>query len=475
MIFSSLTFLFAYLPLTLAVYFLVPMRWRNLVLLLVSLFFYGWGEPVYILIMFASILIDYTHGLLVDKHRANDRKARYFVAQSVVFNLLLLGFFKYWDFFADNLYLLSGISLPEKLELFGLTIRLRDIPLPIGISFFTFQTMSYTIDVYRKDAPAQRNIINFGAFVTMFPQLIAGPIVKYKTVAAELDHRVNTTEDFVLGARRFCVGLAKKVLLANSIGALWETQLAAQMTGDLTVIGGWLGLLAFGAQIYFDFSGYSDMAIGLGWIFGFRFDENFNYPYTSVSVTEFWRRWHMSLTGWFREYLYIPLGGNRCSVAKNLRNIFIVWFCTGFWHGASWNFVLWGLYFFLWLMIEKYLLRNVLAKTPVVLRHLYTLIVVFVGWGLFAMEDLSVCGGYLASCFGSAALWSGGDGYLLRSYGVTFLVLIVASTKLGRTLWHRLPDKAQKILTPILMALSLIVCTAYLVDGSYNPFLYFRF
>ena len=475
MVFSSLTFLFAYLPLTLAVYFLVPLKWRNLVLLAVSLFFYGWGEPVYITIMFVSILIDYTHGLLVEKYRANDRKARYFVAQSVVFNLLLLGFFKYWDFFADNLFLLTGFDMPASLNLFGLTLRLRDIPLPIGISFFTFQTMSYTVDVYRKDAPAQRNIINFGAFVTMFPQLIAGPIVKYKTVAAELDHRVNTTEDFVLGARRFCVGLAKKVLLANSIGALWETQLAAQMTGDLTVFGGWLGLLAFGAQIYFDFSGYSDMAIGLGQIFGFWFDENFNYPYTASSVSEFWRRWHMSLTGWFREYLYIPLGGNRCSTLKNLRNIFIVWFCTGFWHGASWNFVLWGLYFFLWLMIEKYLLRKPLEKAPAVLRHLYTLIVVFVGWGLFAMEDLSVCGGYLASCFGKAALWSGADGYLLRSYGVTLIVLTVASTKLGKTLWQRLPEKAQKILTPVLMALSLIVCTAYLVDGSYNPFLYFRF
>ena len=475
MIFSSLTFLFAYLPLTLAAYFLVPMKWRNLVLLAVSLFFYGWGEPVYITIMILSILIDYTHGLLVEKHRANDRKARYFVAQSVVFNLLLLGFFKYWDFLADNLYLISGIVLPECLNLFGLTIRLRDIPLPIGISFFTFQTMSYTIDVYRKDAPVQRNIVNFGAFVTMFPQLIAGPIVKYKTVAAELDHRVNTTEDFVLGARRFCVGLAKKVLLANSIGALWETQLAAQMAGDLTVIGGWLGLLAFGFQIYFDFSGYSDMAIGLGQIFGFRFDENFNYPYLSASVTEFWRRWHMSLTGWFREYLYIPLGGNRCGAAKTLRNIFIVWFCTGFWHGASWNFVLWGLYFFLWLMIEKYLLRKPLEKTPAVLRHLYTLIVVFVGWGLFAMEDLSVCGGYLASCFGGAPVWSAADGYLLRSYGVTFLILIVVSTTLGKTLWNRLPQRAQKILTPVLMALSLLVCTAYLVDGSYNPFLYFRF
>ena len=303
MIFSSLTFLFAYLPLTLAVYFLAPLRWRNLVLLLVSLFFYGWGEPVYIFIMVLSILIDYTHGLLVEKYRANDRKARWFVRQSVVFNLLLLGFFKYWDFLADNLLLLTGISLPEKLVLLGVTVPLRNIPLPIGISFFTFQTMSYTIDVYRRDAPVQRNIISFGAFVTMFPQLIAGPIVKYKTVAEALNHRLHTTENFALGARRFCVGLAKKVLLANSIGALWEECLAAQSAGTLTVFGGWMGLLAYGFQIYFDFSGYSDMAIGLGRIFGFHFNENFDYPYLSASVTEFWRRWHMSLTSWFREYL----------------------------------------------------------------------------------------------------------------------------------------------------------------------------
>ncbi len=475
MIFSSLTFLFAYLPITLALYFLVPLRWRNLVLLVVSLFFYGWGEPVYILIMILSILIDYSHGLLVEKYRADDRKARWFVGQSVVFNLLLLGFFKYWDFLADNLFLLTGLVLPESLSVFGYTIPLRGIPLPIGISFFTFQTMSYTIDVYRQDAPVQRSMVKFGAFVTMFPQLIAGPIVQYKTVAAELDHRVNNTEDFALGARRFCVGLAKKVLLANAIGALWEECLAAQGTGMLTAVGGWMGLAAFGFQIYFDFSGYSDMAIGLGRIFGFRFLENFDYPYLSASVTEFWRRWHMSLTGWFRDYLYIPLGGNRHGTFKTVRNIFIVWFCTGFWHGASWNFVLWGLYFFAWLMVEKYLLRSVLAKTPAAVKHFYTLVVVFVGWGIFAMEDLSVCGGYLRTCFGGAPLWSSVDGYRLRSYAITFLVLAVASTRLGKRLWAKLPKRAEQVLTPVLMVLSLVVCTAYLVDGSYNPFLYFRF
>lgn len=464
MIFSSLTFLFAYLPLTLAVYFLAPLRWRNLVLLLVSLFFYGWGEPVYISIMILSILIDYTHGMLVEKYRSNDKLARYFVGQSVAFNLLLLGFFKYWDFLAANLSLIPGVTVPQ-----------LGIALPIGISFFTFQTMSYTIDVYRRDAPVQRNIIRFGAFVTMFPQLIAGPIVKYKTVAEELNHREHTFENFALGARRFCVGLAKKVLLANSIGALWEAQLAAQGADTLTVVGGWMGLLAFGFQIYFDFSGYSDMAIGLGWIFGFHFNENFDHPYLSKSVSEFWRRWHMSLTSWFREYLYIPLGGNRGGTAKALRNILIVWFCTGFWHGASWNFILWGMYFALWLILEKYVLKNVLAKSPAVFKHFYTLVIVFVGWGIFAMEDLTVCGQYLSACFGGAPLWSTVDGYTLRSYVVTFVALVAASTTLGVKGWNCLPAKVQKIMTPILMAMSLILCTAYLVDGSYNPFLYFRF
>ncbi len=475
MVFSSLTFLFLYLPLTLLVYFLAPLKWRNFILLLVSLLFYGWGEPVYIVIMFVSIAIDYTHGLLVEKYRSDDKKARWFVAQSVIFNLALLFFFKYGTFFAENLYALTGILIPKSVELLGVTIPLWGVPLPIGISFYTFQTMSYTIDVYRKDAPVQRNLVEFGTFVTMFPQLIAGPIVQYKTVAADLVHRVHTSENFALGARRFCVGLAKKVLLANSIGALWEECLAAQGAGTLTVLGGWLGLAAYGFQIYFDFSGYSDMAIGLGRIFGFRFNENFDHPYCADSVGTFWRRWHMSLTTWFRDYLYIPLGGNRGGTVKTIRNLIIVWFCTGFWHGASWNFVLWGLYFAAWLILERYVLRSVLEKTPKVLKHVYTLIVVFVGWGLFAMVDLSVCGDYLAACFGNAPLWSAADGFRLRSYAVTLVALVLASTALGQRLWARLPRRTEALFTPVLMGLSLVVCTAYLVDGSYNPFLYFRF
>ncbi len=464
MVFSSLTFLFGYLPLTLALYFLTPLRRRNFVLLAASLFFYGWGEPVYVGVMFLSVFIDYTHGLLVERFRQRDRLARWFVGQSVVFNLLLLGFFKYWDFLAANLSLLPGVSVPQ-----------LGLPLPLGISFFTFQTMSYTIDVYRRDAPVQRNVIDFGAYVTLFPQLIAGPIVKYKTVAAELVHRTVTSRDFAEGACRFTAGLAKKVLLANAAGALWESCQASQNAGALTVAGGWTGLFAFGLQIYFDFSGYSDMAIGLGRILGFRFDENFDHPYLSTSVGEFWRRWHMSLTSWFREYLYFPLGGSRAGSARTLRNLLIVWFCTGFWHGASWNFVLWGLYFGLWLILERFVLKDLLTRTPVLVKRFYTLLVVFVGWGIFAMEDLGVCGRYLAVCFGRGPLWSALDGYRLRSWALILLLLVLGSTTLAADLWKKLPERGRKVLTPVLMALGLVVSTAYLVDGSYNPFLYFRF
>ena len=462
--FSSLPFLFGFLSLTLALYFAAPPRWRNLVLLLTSLVFYGWGEPVYLGIMVLSILIDYTHGLLVERYRSRDKLARWFVAESVILNLGLLGFFKYWDFFAENLSRLPGITLPA-----------LGLPLPIGISFFTFQTMSYTIDVYRRDAPAQRDIVAFGAYVTMFPQLVAGPIVRYREVAAELKERVNTTADFAAGAGRFTVGLAKKVLLANSIGALWDAELAAQSAGMLTALGGWLGIAAYGFQIYFDFSGYSDMAIGMGRMLGFHFPENFARPYTAASVTEFWRRWHISLTTWFREYLYIPLGGSRRGTARTVRNIFIVWLCTGFWHGASWNFILWGLHFFLWLMLEKYLLKDFLQRLPRWLRHAYTLLVVFAGWGIFAMEDLSVCGGYFRVCFGGGALWSAVDGYYLRTYAVLLVLLTVGSANTVKAVWERLPERAREALAPVLMLAGLVLCTAYLVDGSYNPFLYVRF
>ena len=464
--FSSLPFLFGFLPITLAIYFAVPLRWRNLALLLTSLVFYGWGEPIYISIMVLSILIDYTHGLLVEKYRSRDKLARWFVAESVLLNLGLLGFFKYWDFFAANLSLIPGISIPA-----------LGLPLPIGISFFTFQTMSYTIDVYRQDAPAQRNMVSFGAYVTMFPQLVAGPIVRYKDVAAELIHRTNTASAFAAGARRFTVGLAKKVLLANSIGALWDAELAAQSAGTLTAVGGWLGIAAFGFQIYFDFSGYSDMATGLGRMLGFEFAPNFRYPYISRSITEFWRRWHISLSSWFREYLYIPLGGNRCSKPRWMLNLFLVWAATGIWHGASWNYLLWGLYFFALLMLEKLFLLSRLEQAPRVLQHLYTMFLVVVSWAIFAIEDFSQLRAYLAVMFGlgGAPLADGAFGYYLRSYLPVLCAAALASTPLGVSLFQKLGSRTRQILCALLVLAGLVLCTAYLVDGTYNPFLYFSF
>ena len=460
MLFSSVVFLYVFLPLTLLTYRLAPKQARNTVLLIASLLFYFYGEQKYTLLLVISSLSDYAHGLYIESHRGQ-KGAKIALISSLVINLAMLGVFKYLDFFIGIVNSLLGTSIAPV-----------GPPLPIGISFFTFQTMSYTIDVYRGDAHAQKNFISFAAYVCLFPQLVAGPIVRYTDIDTELSHRSVTVDDLAAGARRFAVGLGKKVLIANLLGELAALYPAA---AEKTVLLAWTAAIAYLFQIYFDFSGYSDMAIGLGRIFGFRFLENFDYPYLSASVTEFWRRWHMSLTSWFREYLYIPLGGNRGGTAKTLRNILIVWFCTGFWHGASWNFILWGLYFAAWLILEKYVLKVVLSRTPGWVKHLYTLLVVFVGWGIFAMEDLGVCGGYLAACFGGAPLWSAADGYTLKSYAVTFLVLAAASTTLGKRCWQRLPDKAQKLLTPVLMFLALAVSTAYLVDGSYNPFLYFRF
>ncbi len=461
MVFSSLPFLFFYLPAVLAVYKLSPLKLRNLILLLVSLFFYGWGEPVYIFIMLLSILVDYTHGMLVERWRDDDRKARMAVASSVFFNLAILVFFKYWDFIAANVNALTGWGLP-----------VLGIPLPIGISFYTFQTMSYTIDVYRRAAPVQKNIVTFGAFVTLFPQLIAGPIIQYRSVAEQLVRREEGLEKFTSGVGRFTVGLSKKVLLANAVGRLWDASLAAE---SLTVAGAWLGLSAYAFQIYFDFSGYSDMAIGLGRMFGFDFIENFNYPYISRSVVEFWKRWHISLTSWFREYVYFPLGGNRVSRCKWIRNILVVWLLTGIWHGAGWNFLLWGLYYAAFMLAERLFLGRWLEKLPGVLRHIYTMLVVLVGWALFAVEDMGALGRYLRLCFGGGAVFDAGTGYRLRSYLPLLVILTLAATPMGKRCWQNLGERARNILTPVLVMAALALCTASLVDASYNPFLYFRF
>ncbi len=466
MIFSAPYFLFLYLCAVLFFYYITPLRWRNLVLLCLNLIFYGWGEPVYILIMFASIVIDYTHGMLVTrcKSRGNVRGAKLAVASSVVFNLALLFFFKYWDFLAGSLEAV-GLKLMPKLNL----------KLPIGISFYTFQTMSYTIDVYRGDARTQKNIVTFGTFVTLFPQLIAGPIIKYKDLDDQLEERIHTVERFAHGVQRFVMGLAKKVLLANAIGSLWDTYLATPV-GQITTLGAWLGVVAFAFQIYFDFSGYSDMAIGLGRMLGFEFLENFNYPYVAKSATEFWRRWHISLGSWFREYLYIPLGGNRVKVPRMIFNLLVVWAATGIWHGASWNFLIWGLFYFFWIVVEKLFLGRVLEKVPAWLSHLYGLLIVLVGWAIFAVEDCAALGPYLGAMFGmGAGLWDGAFLYYLGNYWPILVIAAVASTPLGANLWKGLPQRVRQTALPVLLCAGLILSTAYLVDGTYNPFLYFRF
>ena len=382
MVFSSLLFMFQYLPVVLAVYYFVPAKYRNIWLFIANLVFYGWGEPVYILLMLFSITLNYFAGLLVEKFRQQKKTARKILAANITINLLLLGFFKYYDLFAATLNLLPFLSLP-----------LLNLTLPIGISFYTFQTMSYPIDLYRGDAEVQRSYIRFGTFVALFPQLIAGPIVRYKDIAGQLGFRAGDMGQFSSGVRRFAVGLGKKVLLANNIGMLWDVY-SVKTPGELTTAGAWLGILAFSMQIYFDFSGYSDMAIGLGRMLGFEFLENFNYPYISKSVTEFWRRWHISLGTWFRDYVYIPLGGNRKGLKRQLLNIFIVWALTGFWHGASWNFLLWGIYYALFLLLEKVFLLKKLKKLPNFVGHVYAVLAAVLGWVLFEMDSLPRIGNF---------------------------------------------------------------------------------
>ena len=464
MVFSTPLFLFYYLTIVLMVYYVMPVRFRNLVLLIASLFFYYWGEQGYTVIMLLSIGIDYIHGRLVQrcKEKGNDTGAKIAVASSVIFNLGILFFFKYWDFAARSLQA-AGVGFMPVLN----------ISLPIGISFYTFQTMSYTIDVYRGDARVQKNIIHFGTFVTLFPQLIAGPIIKYKDLDDQLGNRSHCVDGFACGVQRFVVGLAKKLLLANNLGQLWDV-FKATPAQELTVAGAWLGVTAFAFQIYFDFSGYSDMAIGLGRMFGFEFMENFNYPYISRSITEFWRRWHISLSTWFREYLYIPLGGNRCRKSRWILNLLIVWAATGIWHGASWNYLFWGLYFFCLLMLEKLALGKWLEKIPDVLRHLYVIVMVLIGWTIFALEDLGHLGGYLQAMAGlnGMPLINGQTCYFLRGFLPVLIIAAFGSTPLVANIWVRIDNRVIRMLA---LAAGLILCTAYVVASTYNPFLYFRF
>ena len=463
MLFSGIPFLFYFLPCVLLVYFIVPQKGRNAVLLAASLFFYGWGEPKFLLFMVFSIVQGYVFARLIGR----GRRKKLFLTLSLVLSFALLGYCKYADFFIENFNAVTGLSLP-----------LLKIALPIGISFYTFQIASYEIDVYRGDVAAQHNFIDFAAYVAMFPQLIAGPIVRYRDIAPQLKERTHSLEAAASGASRFAVGLGKKVLVANVLAQLVS---AYKASAEQTALYAWLYTIAFTLQIYFDFSGYSDMAIGLGRIFGFSFPENFRYPYIAKSITEFWRRWHMSLGTWFRDYLYIPLGGSRCSRIRRIFNILVVWMATGFWHGAAWNFVFWGLFYAVLLMAEKFFLLPALKKGRV-LPHVYVLLAVTLGFVLFDAASLKDALHQLGTLFGAGTASGLGTEalYMLRSYGVVLALAALGATPLPAMLWKKVQEA--KSLAPVLTVAEplctfalLALCTAFLVDGSFNPFLYFRF
>lgn len=458
MVFSSLMFLFRFMPLALLAYYIAPRFMKNGVLLLVSLIFYAWGEPKYVLIMFLSIAVDYIASNGMARYRESKFKKNAFMALSVATNMGLLLTFKYTNFFIENINWIGGFSLSPVA-----------LTLPLGISFYTFQTMSYSIDVYRGKVAPEKNLIDFGAYVCLFPQLIAGPIVKYVDVQRELKQRRMNLDQMTEGVRYFIMGLSSKVLIANPMGQLWN---------DVTVLGvdqvstplAWIGIIGFAFQIYFDFSGYSLMAIGLGKMLGFEFPKNFDFPYMSKSITEFWRRWHMTLGSWFREYVYIPLGGNRKGVRRQMLNLFIVWFLTGFWHGASWNFIFWGLYFALFLVVEKVFLLKRLERYRGV-SHVYAMFVVLIGWVIFANEDLGALGAHLKSLF----TLNGGDDYkyALSQYGTTLVLAVFFSTPIIKKVYQRFENRPILVGTGLMALFAL--CVAYLVDASFNPFLYFRF
>lgn len=467
MLFSSIPFLYWFLPIVLLLYTVAPHRLKNIVLLLSSLFFYGWGEPRYVLWMLLAIVVAYLSGVLIESFKSSPKHARLVLVLSVSFDLLLLGYFKYADFFISNLNAVTGLSVP-----------LLKISLPIGISFYTFQILSYTVDVYRGDVRAQRNIIDLAAYVSLFPQLIAGPIVRYSDVEKQLKKRSHTIEKAAEGMGRFITGLGKKILIANLLGELCSSFRGLE---DRSLLFFWLYAFSYSLHVYYDFSGYSDMAIGLGKIFGFDFLENFNYPFISKSITEFWRRWHISLSSWFRDYVYIPLGGSRVSAPRHLFNIFAVWMLTGFWHGAAWNFVVWGLYFALLLMIEKLWLLNYLKRNSI-LSHIYVILAVVLSFVIFDAENMA------QACFVLRAMFGGGGYplisteavYYLRSYFVVLAAAMAGATPLPKTMWNRISQhpvggKLMVFAEPLALSALLVICTAFLVDGSFNPFLYFRF
>lgn len=449
-------------------YYLSPKKFKNAILLLTSLVFYAWGEPIYIFLMIGTIIFDYIMALQIDKYKRQRTKSRLLFIITLLVNAGILVFFKYIGFIIGNINTLFSINIP-----------FEELALPVGISFYTFQVLSYIVDVYLGKVTVQRNLISFGAYVTMFPQLVAGPIVRYESIEEQLNYRDESLEKFGQGVERFIQGLGKKVLLANNIGMVW-TAISAMDLGNMSVLTAWIGIIAYTFQIYFDFSGYSDMAIGLGKMFGFDFTENFNFPYISKSATEFWRRWHISLGSWFREYIYIPLGGNRVTLGKQIRNIFAVWFLTGLWHGASWNFIVWGLYYGVILLLEKMVFKNILEKTPNFIKHAYTLLLVVIGWVFFASTDLTMAINYIKVMFGigNNPLIDNTGIYYLYTNAIMFVILAICSTPIVKMILDNIVIKSRTKyinISLIVYILILFLATAYLVNETYNPFLYFRF
>lgn len=466
MVFSSLVFLFAYLPITLLIYYIVPRKGRNLFLFFINLVFYGWGEPMLVFLMLFNVFFNYLGGYLVDKYRHDAKKKKLFLVLTCVLDIGILAVFKYTGMITDTLNMLPWLNIPD-----------LKISLPIGISFYTFQTMSYVIDVYRDDAPVSKSFINFGTYLALFPQLIAGPIVRYRDVADQMINRRETLAQFTKGVKIFCIGLGKKVLIANQMGLITKALFETTHVEPHGVLGTWFGIAAYTFQIYFDFSGYSDMACGLGNMLGFEFLKNFNYPYISRSITEFWRRWHISLSTWFKEYVYIPLGGNRKGVKRQIINLLIVWGLTGLWHGAAYNFIFWGLYYGLLLILEKFVLKKYLDKLPPVLQHVYTLFIVLIGWTLFYFTNVNQLFATLGDMFNfSKGLISDTTLNLLLSNLPVLVVAAVASTPLAAKLYERVKHvRYMWVAETLFVAVVLFLSTASLVNQSYNPFLYFRF
>lgn len=470
MLFSSITFLFLFLPVTVLVYYLVPQKTKNLVLLIASLFFYAWGEPVYVVLMILSILLNFFCGRDIGEKRTDPVRVKRSLVFAIVMNVLILGFFKYYGLLMETLNVLFPYEIPY-----------RELALPIGISFYTFQELSYLIDIYRGNAKPQERLLPFALYISMFPQLIAGPIVRYVDIEAQLQNRIMSMRKFGQGVMYFIVGFAKKVVLANSIGALYD-QITALPTGSFSVLTAWVGCLSFAFQIYFDFSGYSDMAIGLGKMFGFEFRKNFQYPYIAKSIGEFWRRWHISLGTWFREYVYIPLGGNKCQASRHMLNLLIVWALTGLWHGAQWNFLIWGLYYGVILILEKYVWGRALGRLPAFIQHIYMFVLVLIGWVFFFSPSLGAAMDYLGVMFGAgASAWIDRQGfYFLLTHWLLFLLCIIGSSLRGMNILRLLTNsyesgRIRQIAVCVVYIGMFLVSLAFLVTESFNPFLYFRF